>query len=218
MKFIAAITALALSAGAASAGDWYATGFGGMNWKQPYTSNGEGNSDLGIDADAGYVAGAAVGRKLDDIGLPGFRTEVELSFRSNNINGWFDGPCVDKDLSGHDSTFAAMVNAAYDFPTVWTLRPYVMAGAGYSSRRISIDPTPTSWGTDGFGTERQGFAWQVGAGVNHDVSETVTIGLGYRYFESVAINREVGYWKDSAFMVADGDNHALVAEMTIKLN
>jgi outer membrane autotransporter protein len=111
-----------------------------------------------------------------------------------------------------------MINVAYDLPKVLELRPYVMAGAGYSSRRISIDPAPTSWGTDGFGTERQGFAWQVGAGVNYDVTDTMSLGLGYRYFEGVAINREVGYWHDSAFMVADGDNHALIAEMTFKLD
>lgn len=217
MKLIAAITAVALSAGAASAGNWYTTGFGGMNWKQPYASDG-GNSDLAIDADAGYLGGVAVGRKLDDVWLPGFRTELEVSFRSNNIDGWFDGPCVDKDLSGHDSTFAAMANVAYDFPAIWTLKPYVLAGAGFSARRISIDPTPTSWGTDGFGTERQGFAWQVGAGVRHDVSENISIGLGYRYFEGVAINREVGYWKDTAFMVADGDSHAAIVDVTFKLD
>lgn len=216
MKKLLATLAFALSAGAASAGDWYVTSFGGANWKEPYGSDG-GNSTLTVNADAGYVVGAALGRKLDDVLFPGLRTEVELSYRSNAIDGLFDGPCEDYDINGHDSTFAAMLNVGYDFPKVFELRPYVMGGVGFAARRIAWDPAPSNWG-DGFGTERQGFAWQVGAGVNYDISQDITLGVGYRYFQGVAINREAKYWKENAFMTADGDNHAVLAELTFHLN
>lgn len=215
MRVLLASVAFALSAGAAVAGNWYVTTFGGANWKEPYGSNG-GNATLSVNSDLGYVVGAAVGRKLDEV-VPGLRTELELSYRSNAIDGVFDGYCYDTDINGHDSTFAAMINAAYDLPKVMELKPYVMAGFGYSARRIAWEPAPSNW-YDGFGTERQGFAWQVGAGVSYDITEDVSLGLGYRYFQGVAINREVRYWKDSAFMTADGDNHALVAELKFNLD
>jgi opacity protein-like surface antigen len=77
---------------------------------------------------------------------------------------------------------------------------------------------PDNFLHNGVGTDRTGFAWQVGAGATYPVAENISIGLGYRYFESIGLNREVVYGKETAYMTADGDNHAVIAEVVFGLD
>lgn len=214
MRRISILLAASLLAGPAAAGEFYLSTFGGGGWKTDYASNG-GDSTLTITPEVGYVVGGALGGQVDPI--PGLRAEVELSYRSNSIDGLWDG-CADFPVNGHDSTFAAMGNLLYDLPTISGFRPYVLAGLGYSARRLSFTPTPDNYTNSGEGTERQGFAWQVGAGADYEVIDGIRVGLGYRFFSGVAINRLVEYGKNEAFLEANGDNHAVLATATFALN
>jgi len=214
MRIISTLLAASALATSATAGEFYLSTFGGANWKTDYASTG-GDASLVITPEVGYVVGGALGGQIDAV--PNLRAEVELSYRSNSIDGAWDG-CSDFPVNGHDSTFAAMGNLIYDLPGAWGIQPYALAGVGYSVRRISLTPTPDSWGTDGFGTERQGFAWQVGGGFEYEVVDGIHLGLGYRFFQGVAVNREVGYGKNETFLEANGDNHSVLATVRFALN
>lgn len=214
MRIFSTLLAASALTAPAYAGEFYFSTFGGANWKTDYASTG-GDSSLVITPEVGYVVGGALGGQVDPV--PGLRAELELSYRSNSLDGLWDG-CSDFPVNGHDSTFAAMGNLVYDLPGVWGIKPYALAGVGYAARRISFSPTPDSWGTDGFGTERQGFAWQVGGGLDYEVSPGIVAGLGYRFFQGVAINREVGYGKNETFLEANGDNHSVLATIRFALN
>lgn len=209
----AALCAVLVFIAPATAEGFYASAFGGANMHDAFGGEGE-KASLRLDHDTGYTAGVALGSRV--AAVPGLRAELELSWRTNGHKGLFDA-CEDVALGGHDSTFAAMANVAYG-KEAGRFRPYVLIGAGYSARRISIDPAPSNFAANGFGTERQGFAWQTGVGVDMGVADGVSVGIAYRYFSGIAINRNVTFDGHDAFMTANGDSHAVMASVTIALD
>lgn len=211
--FLAALCAALVLVTPASAEGFYASAFGGANMHDAFGGEGA-KASFRLDHDTGYTAGFALGSHL--AALPGARAELEVSWRTNVHAGLFDAD-EDTVLGGHDSTFSTMFNIAYAVDA-GRFQPYVLAGAGYSARRISIDPAPDNFAANGFGTERQGFAWQAGLGVDVRFSESVSAGLGYRYFSGIAINRLMIMDGDTTFMTANGDSHALLATVTLALD
>ncbi|NOT42730.1 MAG: porin family protein [Alphaproteobacteria bacterium] len=77
---------------------------------------------------------------------------------------------------GNVQTWALMANAWFDLTNDSDFTPYVGGGIGYAISKF--DGGAVYDGVDG------NFAWQVGAGLNIDVSEDTQIGLGYRYFDA----------------------------------
>ena len=106
----------------------------------------------------------------------------------------------------HDTT-AVMANVLYDIQIEQAGRfvPYVMAGAGVAHTELTVG------GLAPLTIENDGFAWQAGAGVNYRVSDSVALGVGYRYLEAPAV--EV-----FGFELDGGGNHAVMAHATIALN
>lgn len=206
-----AIAALALSLPAAASG-FYVTAFGGADMRNDFGGVGP-KASFATTPDTGYVAGLALGSHI--AALPGARAELEFSWRNASHAGAYDA-CEDGPLDGEDSTFAALFNAAYDFD-MGEFRPYVLAGAGYGARRISISPTPSNWELNGNGADEQGFAWQMGVGVAYTVSDEISIGLGYRYFVGPTIDRVADFGHKRTFMEADGDSHSVIATVTVAL-
>lgn len=212
IRFLLAATAtLALALPAAASG-FYATAFGGANMGNDFGGHGP-HASFETMPDTGYVVGVALGSHV--AALPGVRAEIEASWRSATHHGAFDG-CSDFFLDGEDSTSATLVNVVYE-ADMGDLRPYVLAGAGYGARRISINPTPDNWTLNGTGADEQGFAWQVGAGVDLSLGERWRAGVGYRYFTGPSIDRVAQFGKASTFMEADGDSHALIVTATYGL-
>ena len=246
-KLLLSCSILAVSAASAQAGDLYVSVFAGTNITGdehrsfltsgtigPYTivATTEVNSDLSN----GFVLGGAVGAKLDNW-LDGLRAEMELSYRHNKLKGdWqfsLDGnfptsfySSTDFEVAGSSSgdlsRFAVMANVWYDIDAGSRIVPYVGGGVGWNRVRLELDGEVSDPGflmTDVVGQDfsESGFAWQLGAGANYEVSPGVKVGVGYRYFHGADIDRAFGA-KNSAPAQTDGSNHAIQASVTVDLN
>lgn len=188
-KYLSAAFAMALVAlmPTPASADSYVSGFGGANWDD--TAN-------GIDSDTGYVVGAALGTKVKAV--PGLRAEAELAFRQNDVSVY----C----LEAKHNTTSLMGNLVYDLnAAVGPFRPYVLAGVGYAHTEGVVE--------GGYlGTiEADGVAWQLGAGLNTQIADGVTAGVGYRYF----VGPELEAFGEQ---LSDGTNHSVLASLTLSLN
>lgn len=77
--------------------------------------------------------------------------------------------------SGSVRTFALMANVWWDFP-IAGFTPYIGGGIGYASNEVEHGLIMN--GNDG------SFAWQLGAGANFPISDTMALGIGYRYMDA----------------------------------
>ncbi len=154
----------------------------------------------------GFVLGGAVGLHLDKW-VDGLRGELEASYRRNHIRGnWNthitshirtggEGSTTDTlsaqgTISGHMSTFAIMANVWYDIDIGSKVKPYVGGGVGWARSRVAFVALTTTFNTSatGFANERNGFAYQLGAGVKYEIMRDTSIGIGYRYFRGPDVN------------------------------
>ena len=192
----AAVVALAVGSlvaltGSASADGAYTKGsyvgvYGGANWDDVITSK-------FVDDNSGYAVGAVVGTHVNAV--KGLRIEADLSNRSNDVD-IFGGK-----LSAQHETTAILGNVVYDVPVdLGPVHPYVLAGVGYAKTTATFEDVSL------LKLESSGVAWQLGAGVNAQIADGVTAGVGYRYLQGPAIevlNTEL----------SDGSNHSLVASV-----
>ena len=188
MRLFLTFLALFVLSLSASAKGFYVQTMAGANWDDT-------TSAVGTSSDTGFVIGGAVGTSIDAI--PGLSIEGEVAFRNNEVStlgGFITGD--------HDQT-TLMVNARYDILRD-AVRPYVLAGAGYGSNRLSIENSPIAF-------DAQGFAWQLGAGVDARVADGVWVGLGYRYVQTPEV--EV-----LGFDLSNGSNHAVMATARFDFN
>jgi opacity protein-like surface antigen len=158
--------------------DFYFSFFGG------YTSlrDMEGQSNGGIiQADSGSGFGFALGRRNSR----NLRTELELSFRENDLTGILFGN-TSQPFSGELNSFSGMANAYWEFVDVRTccLKPYFGAGIGF----VSFD----SSATDSFGQSLivpgaendTSFAFQWMAGINYKAYRNMDLFAEYRFFQA----------------------------------
>jgi opacity protein-like surface antigen len=161
-------------------------------------------SNSGAKARDGFVLGAAVG---GDLGwLPNLRGEFELAFRRSKLGrasafasvtdtvdtvvltsvvhptgtitftGTLTGTAAAASNDGSVRTFTLMANAWYDVDMGSNFKPYVGGGVGYADNEVKHGLVFNGSGGD--------FAWQLGAGVNYQISEKTSVGLGYRYLDA----------------------------------
>lgn len=182
-----ALTAAALLAPQANAADMidpatgypiYVSIFGGAsfldNVKGNYvSSSGSVAYGASLNTKTGYLIGGAIGVNWNDF----IRTEVELSHSSWKAKSLTTSGGSSSNASGH-------VNATYLLGNVWLdlhnstpLTPYIGGGLGmaWASEKISTASLLSSSDKD------SGFAFQLGAGVKYDLTDAVSIDLGYRY-------------------------------------
>lgn len=146
-----------------------------------------------VDDNSGYTVGGAVGTWVDAV--PGLRIEAELGYRQNAVDlfGGF--------LQADHNTFTLMANAAYTIPVeLGPVRPYVLGGIGYGATEIVLENIALAK------LEASGVTYQLGAGLETDVAQGVTFGVGYRY----VVAPEVDIF---GIEVSDGTNHAVTAEL-----
>lgn len=183
------IAALVSTSMVASAAGTYVSGNLGANWDDVQSSY--------LESDTGYVVSGALGTSIKSV--PGLRAEVEVAFRTNNVDvfGGF--------IEAEHNTTSVMGNVAYDFNNVGTFRPYVTAGVGVAHTEGTIGGLSVAT------LESTGFAWQLGAGLNTQVADGVSVGVGYRYFQGPELE-VFGY------EVSDGSNHSVMATVTLSLD
>lgn len=224
-----AATALAAAVGPARAGDFYVSVLGGANWAQGFSANVTECCTVGHasgDTDTGFMLGGAFGVHLDRW-LHGLRAEMEVSYRRNDLKGdWSttdgseSGP-----FSGHVSTFAIMANLWYDIDIGSKFVPYIGGGAGWGRHQVTFVATDTddlvmesNFSRDSVHLERNGFVYQLGAGVNYEIMHDVQLGLGYRYFHAQDIKGVLEVDELDAPLNISGDNHTVALSLTIDID
>lgn len=188
-SFLAAIALVLLSVSPAVASGFYVSAYGGANWDDVINAK-------GVDDQTGSVIGATVGTSVASV--PGLRVEADLSFRQNEVDlfGGF--------ISADHDTVALMGNVVYDLPVkLGPVHPYVLAGVGYGHTEATFEDVAL------LKLEASGVAWQLGAGLNTNLSDNVTAGIGYRYF--VGPELEV-----LGLNLSDGSNHSVVAQVAFQ--
>jgi opacity protein-like surface antigen len=222
-----AVAALSLAAPAQAAGNWYVSVFGGANWQQDHsffaatsTTTSADTLTWAADADTGFVVGGAVGVSLAQV-APGLRVEGELAYRQNDVDGvWQTNvgapTTVSTGASNYDfTTFSVMANVWYDF-TIAGVTPYVGGGIGWA--RTDVDADFTGDNTTSLDFDDSGFAWQLGAGIDFDVSPNMKLGVGYRYFEGPEVTVTApGGGTSTAIGDLESENHSVLVNLRVAM-
>jgi len=218
-------TAFALPA---NAGNFYVTMFGGGNWVADAGFTAISPTDpvhdsmtWSIGGDAGWTVGGAVGYDLNDI-LRGWSTEVEVSYRSNQEKGQWattTGASTGGKVDFDNTSLAVMANAWYEFP-IAGVAPYVGGGIGWARSRFK--GTYEAAAPASFDFKDEGFAWQLGAGVNIPVKPGMTVGLGYRYFRGPQVTVDsygtvAGNPTNASTSSVDTENHSVILDLKVNL-
>ncbi len=154
---------------------WYVGGFAGANWLT-------GNRHQGCFSgktryQTGYALAVSVGRT---IGCD-FRAEFEYIYRNNEFKGNTD--CDFCAPRGDVWSNAYMLNGFYNISLCndWCLQPFVGLGIGYATHRIDLKRNAFICENS---NKKNGFAWQVIAGVEYPFCDNIAIALEYRFFQS----------------------------------
>jgi opacity protein-like surface antigen len=170
---------------------WYVSVFGG--WSMPdndidasFTS-GTGTTFVStaaeIDLDNGFMAGLAVGAQFS----PWLRGEVEVSGHWHDAEGaaslyYYSSASVfttvTADLSGEANALFLLANLWVDLPVGEVIRPYIGGGVGLG--RLDVDFSTTA-GSVGVDDSDWALAYQLGAGIDFNLSANISIDAGYQY-------------------------------------
>jgi opacity protein-like surface antigen len=155
-----------------SNGDWYVSVFAGSSYLQDLDTSYVGFY-YEIDFDSGFVAGATVGRRLNN----NWRGEVELSYSKYKASAFSFTGGGGTASEGLDALYF-LANVWYDIPTNGRLSPYVGGGVGIAHVEGDV------LFSNGFGflpSSDTAFTYQFGAGVSFPVSSRLTLDAGYRF-------------------------------------
>jgi opacity protein-like surface antigen len=198
LKYAAAGAAMFLAAGQAAAADLEEAVSGCNCYGGPYISlfagatfdaqdpegSYEGSYTYTFDTDTGFLVGGAIGAHI----TPNFRGEVELSFKSHDIDGVddSDGDAI-TGASGDVDIFFVLANFWYDFD-MGAFTPYIGGGVGVA--KVNADLTlydSYDWDVDNWT-----LAGQVGAGLQWKFADNWGLDLGYRLKATSPVDFEQG--------------------------
>lgn len=190
--------------------NFYLKASGGYNGASDYGHQSEWFS-FGSETGSGYVLSGAIGTSVPE--YKGLRLEAEVSYRHNELQPWIqwceESPKIK--FEGDDSTTSLMVNALYDIPVGdFPVKPFVMAGLGYSNREITAYPFGES-----IGASASGVSYSLGAGGQYALDDRNKISIEYRYLKAPTIERDFG---ELGSFQADGDNHSVMFGITRSFN
>ena len=163
------LTALALPANAADTG-FYFNADAGANWAQDAKISVPGAS-ADLETDIGFRFSAGIGYNLNK----NWGIEFDTGWIYNSIDK-FGGVSID-DSSFQHNPFT--VNAIYRYQFGEKFETYLGGGVGGTYSVLTIDDL----GVDDDDGDVV-FAWQAMAGVRYLLSETMSVGVGYKYFGS----------------------------------
>ncbi|MCO6387118.1 outer membrane protein [Aliihoeflea sp. 40Bstr573] len=132
--------------------------------------------------------GVGVGYHVNDL----FRLETNLSFlgKEKALLRFVDptGTLPSGEAEIDSQLWSGLVHGYFDLGTIAGFTPYVGAGAGVAYVRSGVDGAVSVPGVGSFaGQARENhfsFAYALGAGVNYQVSENLSVDLGYQYFNA----------------------------------
>lgn len=134
------------------------------------------NYELSYDTKTGYLLGGAIGVKWNDM----VRTEIELSYASAKAkteDAQFGALFASNPVSGPIQSTYLLGNVWFDYSNDSAMTPYIGAGLGMGWADADVDGDKVV----GLKNGSSGLAFQLGAGVKYDISETIAVDLGYRF-------------------------------------
>lgn len=157
---------------------------GGFNFSSDTSFDFSGFNVSNTYEKPGYSVSGMAGVQLDEIGLRGFRGELELGYLSNDIKshtlngfGQFNGA----NAFGRTSATYGLASLYYDFNAGGLLRPFVGAGGGFA------DVNFHRHGIAGLGTvandSSTSYAWHASAGLSYALGAKTDLELGYRFLQ-----------------------------------
>ncbi len=224
---VAAIIALAASAGAHAQTGFYVTGsLGTSKARDAGIKNDPDSGDTLLnrgaslnDLDRSTVWGAGVGYRFSPLYRAdltfSMRNGLDLSDSEGNSASSFRGR---NDVSAKIKSRAVFLTGYVDTGSLlpsqlaW-VNPYVGFGLGYAANRVgelrttNTDLTlapPTDATVSAPSGSARGIAWQVAAGVGFDVTSSLTVDVGYRYVDLGRIKVDRGTY-DYRGIAAGGD-------------
>ncbi len=155
-----------------------------------------GGRFFGKTDNAAFFGGVGIGYRFNNW----FRVDGTFEYRGAGqigVNDRVDFPDgqggtfqLSNTYKGNLSSMVTLFNGYIDLGTWNCLTPYIGAGIGYASNRITgLTDQGALWGapwtgptlsTAGSGT-KSGMAWALMAGVGYEVNKNLTLELGYRY-------------------------------------
>ena len=151
----------------------------------PYVSLRIGYTDPNLylsDKDNDYLAGELVSDRFafDASGAIGVKFGLSQSFA---LRGEIEYDYVEgfkfASTQYWERSHTVLANAYIDFKTMSGFTPYVSAGAGYQFNHVS-----TKISNSDPNTTPGMFAWQVGGGVTYNMTNALSVDLGYRRITS----------------------------------
>lgn len=158
------------------------------------SGSGSGNSSNKThihNLDTGYFVSGSIGRRFCEWPV---RAELEVGYHHNQKRKHHHNS------SGSDNnhhrrnsdanTWSILVNGLYDFQTCWCVKPFLGAGIGYASTELKRHHNNhSSSGNNGDSSshhrrhkDKNGFAWQLIAGLGYPVCDGWDLSIEYRYF------------------------------------
>lgn len=153
-------------------------GFQGA-WNDAFDVTNSQGSELVLDDGSAFFfsLGRMNGRNL--------RTEIELSFRDNNISSLLTSD-AQIPATGQLQTFSGMANVYWEFVKFPTgrLKPYIGGGVGFLSATADINFADSLTSTSNEADSSSSFAYQWMAGVNFKVSNHLDLYGEYRFVDA----------------------------------
>lgn len=178
---LAVVAVVSASANAADAiapakSPFYVSVFGGASFLNDVHATSSGNVPYIARTNTGYILGGALGYHFSDQ----IRAELELSHSSWTLNSYNSAGKAFLPATGSISATYLLGNVWLDLPTNTAFTPY--AGGGLGVGFTSADAI-FNGGTHGYGPplSQPNFAFQVGGGLKYDLSENISLDLGYRF-------------------------------------
>ncbi len=195
LQAMTAVVALGLFVGSAQAADlaplptnygYYVSLFGGANFLEsadvsidPLAS--DLDDDFGrIGFDTGFVAGGTFGLEF----IPGWRSEVELSYRKNDVSSYFEGTITNNLASSGDAigALAIMANVWKDFHLSDNIGLHVGGGIGAANLDLTMANVDDTDPLASINDDAWVLAGQAGAGFSWALGNNMVATIDYRFF------------------------------------
>jgi OOP family OmpA-OmpF porin len=143
-----------------------------------------------LDASVEYKTGSAAQLTFGHLSASGWRSEIELSFRRNDLDSIRRFNTKRHNASGYTVSYGVFFNELYDFQTGAVITPYLGLGAGVlrleyrSGRPFGTGPGKAGYKIDDFDA---GLGVQAIAGLKFNISDHVALALDYRYYVPVHV-------------------------------
>lgn len=157
---------------------------GGVVFGDNFNADADGIEDgVSYDTATGFDVGGVLGY---DFGS--FRLEGDYSFRRQNVDAvGLDAAIAPADfgygaaanaVDGRVDTIAVLLNGLIDFGSDGGIQPYIGAGIGWT--KVALDVTTPAL----VDSSDNALAWQAVAGVRIPLSNSVDLGVKYRFFNA----------------------------------